>query len=1049
MRIGNAFDMAPMALEAVTRPPPSPVARSSPAPTAAPAASPSVDASPEPHRAENEPAPVVPPSSFSQRFNVFPEHELPGWATAFAFGTLKVTPQMVPSLDDQTFQDLQNHWPSSYPFVSRSGKPKPNCRIYAEYTSFTEKSLYKWSARAISFGGSRDGPTITIQPLLQGSKTTVQVIIAGRVIPGTWTDPWTFTWLNVHISSAHHAWPSGILRCSTDEYTISGHFVCDEHSVPFRAIRSRPIGSGNRLSIFSPQRMRPPIREHVKTMPFPPVNPERYWAPVSLPPDPGTGRTWPSWDTKLEDGIPIFSDFGLKTVATFWTKVHAARTACAVFASNLPLGRKSMTDAEVLSVLAKSPLPRDKVIENTEVHPTLRDVTLLEQPDGSIRAVPFRARPLLPGAVNRNAENIRKLHTGDHPWLDASLPDFLILGFPHDQHDRSFAIVLQASGQEFHRHILHWVAAYLKERKKTHLNAFTNMTRRTPPAIGGAVVVKRGMTIKADGIDWRPTVNHTAPHATEGTLPPKAARGGPSPSGDDLLKPVTQPQTVRNEKGLPRSTNDRMALTMSKYPPIQYPTPADVGLVACIYLAFGIRIILSIFDISSCFHCKAVEPCRAAESIFIEDAIHPKMEDGAGCSNCCDYGYADSADISDRCTTSLPKMLDRTLNKHITSQIDRKFTLQELEFRAARGNLFGIDSSQCFLSTSFIYVDDLGNMHPEGYCDPCATEVTRLGDEFGYKWVPEKYGAGIYTGFRFVVTSFENGRIHVKKEKIDAYAASLKTMAGRKATTDKSLESRAGELGHAAQAELAIKPLLGPFYECLHVKTGRFKNPKLRPISKQLTQNAGLILPILAADEGIPLFCDIRPPRHYHFATLTLRTDASLPSAEETSTYNGFGGWFLTQNEDAGLFEEVITIHAFYGEWTALEKVNFGSCIAAAEGATSVFGSLLAESYDLVLPHIEHFLQLTDSLSAKLKYCKMSYGNAMIECARKKWEDHSNFGHAFATLDFIPREWNVGGDLLSKGHWDTFVSVCKAAGLPAPVLIFLTPEQRDISYLWA
>jgi hypothetical protein len=100
-------------------------------------------------------------------------------------------------------------------------------------------------------------------------------------------------------------------------------------------------------------------------------------------------------------------------------------------------------------------------------------------------------------------------------------------------------------------------------------------------------------------------------------------------------------------------------------------------------------------------------------------------------------------------------------------------------------------------------------------------------------------------------------------------------------------------------------------------------------------------------------------------------------------------------------------------------------------------------------PHHTDLLELTDSLVAEIKYNKLSYGNPMIERSRLRWEKVSVFDPFFASIDYIPREWNVGGDLLSKGHWDTFVLVCAAAGLPEPIRIYLTPEQRDISYLWA
>ena len=964
----------------------------------------------------------------------------------YAFDTCPVTTTMVPGLEGQTFYDLQNRWPAQYNFKSRSGLHKPNNRVWGEYAVFSETPLIQWTAEATALGGSLDGPTITVQPTYADGKTSTTILIAGRIISGTWTTPWIFSWNKIPINSAHAAWSSGVIRFSTDEETFKGMFTnADNTEIKIWGLRSREIGGAGRLSVYCPKRRNPPVKADVRKRPFPPCNQQRYWASCRLPPNPGKGRSWASWSTLLDDGVPIVQPAALQEIASFFEKVHLARKACIKAAHALPGKRVSLTETEVRAVLKIYPLPKDTVIENTVIHPSLRGVTLLEMEDGTITEVLPRARPLLPGAVNRNADAIRTKLQQRHPWLDASLPEFLELGFPHDSHDTSFAIMLMASGQEFHRHIIHWVNAYIKEREKTYLNAFTHRTRSTPPAMGGAVVVKRGMTPKPNGIDWRPTNNHTAPYSDDADIVPDAIKGGPTPAGDDLLTVPADLPTVRNEKGQPYSANERIRLTMSMYPPIQYPTPADIGLAACIYLAFAIRMVFRSYDIGSCFHCKSVEPRRAAESIFIEDAIGPQMKDGLRKSNILDYGYLDSADISGRVTDIIPNIVDRELNHLVLSEITRKMTPQEIEYRNERGALFGLDSSHNSLSKSAIYVDDLENLHPEGYTDKCDEFVLTLGEEMGYTWVIDKKGDGSYIGFTFKVKQFENSRIHLRKEKCERYSDACSEMSTKKATTVETLQSRAGQLDHAAQAELDLKPLLAPFHAVMHMnpETLRFKNPDYRPVTPALAHSCRTAVPILKASKGLPLFCDIRRPYHYENSTITQRTDASLPGPTETSTYNGFGGWFLSRNPDGK-----IVIHAFFGEWSKEEKEKFGSCIAAAEGATVVFGSILAKASKLMLAHHTDLLQLTDSLVAEMKYNKISYGNAMIERSRQAWELHSNFDPFCVSLDYIPREWNVGGDLLSKGHWDTFCAVCVEAGLPMPILIKLTPEQRDISYLW-
>ena len=975
-----------------------------------------------------------------------PTVEPPGWATQYTDGTRPVTTAMVPGLEGQTFMDLQRRWTSEYKFKSRRGAAKPNNRIWAEYSVYADTELYDWPESAKKLGGTKDGPIIAVAPVYNKGVTSTTLQIAGRTIPVEWNSAWLCSWDKTPITKAHPAWESGLMKFSTDEETATGVFTgANGKSISFRAIRSRPIGGINRWSLFSPRRRTQPIIADVKKMPFPPTNQERYWPAINLPPAPPPGRIWKSWSAKLDDGIPIFSDSGLQRFRKFVRKVHTARKACMDVALKLE-GRKSLTIAEVQKILKITPLPKDELIEIEAVHPTLRQTLLIERADGSIQEILPRSRPLLPGAVNRNADTIRRMFREDHPWLDLSVPDYLDLGFPHDAHDTSFAILMQASGQKFHQHILHWVNALVKEKAKTHLNAFTNLTKDTPPAIGGAVVVKRGMNIKPNNIDWRPTVNHRSPESEDADTVPKEARGGPAPAGDDLMIPPPSMPTVRNDKGLPYSTNERICPTMCKYPPIQYPTPADVGLVACIYLAWRVVIKFSTYDIEGCFHRKSVEPRRAAESQVIEDALAAGLVDGMCLSNIVDFGYLDSADISERVTGPIPKMLDRTMNLAIKNDEARKMTIEENEFRHERGKLFGIDSSEAFLSRSLIYVDDLGNFHPEGYTELCDKSVLDMGEEMGYKWEIDKNQDGSYIGFEFTVCSMDKSGCRLRDKKAKKYTATQRSMATRKATTREILMSRQGEASHAAQVELDIKPLLEPYHATLHVKPEdtRFDNPDLLPVTKSLASSAIQIADILERGEGIPLFCDIRRPWHYETSTLTQRTDASLPSAEETSTYNGFGGWFLSRT-----IEGMITIHAFYGEWTTLEKQKFAGCIAAAEGVTVVFGSILTKAHSLLQKHHKNLLQLTDSLVAEMKYNKMSYGNAMIEKSRVKWETHSKFDTGCAYLDYIPREWNVGGDLLSKGHWDTFCAVCMAAGLPMPILIELTPAQRDISYLWA
>ena len=125
----------------------------------------------------------------------------------------------------------------------------------------------------------------------------------------------------------------------------------------------------------------------------------------------------------------------------------------------------------------------------------------------------------------------------------------------------------------------------------------------------------------------------------------------------------------------------------------------------------------------------------------------------------------------------------------------------------------------------------------------------------------------------------------------------------------------------------------------------------------------------------------------------------------------------------------------------------FGRNIAAAEAACVFIGDRVLETYQWCDTHHCDVLQLTDSLTTFMKFSSLRVGSHAMDCLRNKWLQSCTSRAIPTTCDYIPREFNVGSDLLSKGDWTLFCAVLLEAGLPAPTLVHINESDRDISFL--
>jgi len=225
----------------------------------------------------------------------------------------------------------------------------------------------------------------------------------------------------------------------------------------------------------------------------------------------------------------------------------------------------------------------------------------------------------------------------------------------------------------------------------------------------------------------------------------------------------------------------------------------------------------------------------------------------------------------------------------------------------------------------------------------------------------------------------------------------------------------------------------------MHVKS-RLGNAEMHPLPKGAAAEIKQAARLMRQDRGINIFCDVRIPEHFHHSSISQRSDACL---NEPDNYNGFGVWWLIPQPN----DKPIVLAAF-DRWTSQEEKLLGKNIAAAEGLGIVLGARLVQSSIVNLDSFENMIQLSDSETAFIKFNNVRLGSILLESLRIEWQSLISSWPIPTHLGYIPREWNVGSDLLSKGHWSLFCEVMRLAGLGEPRRIIFSDLLRSSSNLF-
>ena len=182
--------------------------------------------------------------------------------------------------------------------------------------------------------------------------------------------------------------------------------------------------------------------------------------------------------------------------------------------------------------------------------------------------------------------------------------------------------------------------------------------------------------------------------------------------------------------------------------------------------------------------------------------------------------------------------------------------------------------------------------------------------------------------------------------------------------------------------------------------------------------------------------CDTMRPTHDQPHVITQRGDACL---KEEDGYNGFGLWWVVPNASGPP-----AIYAAFGKWSPTEEEALGRNIAAAEAVTQLIGDRVIASQGWLQPHHCAVLELTDSETTERKFASLRWGSEALDRIRDLWQGRVADRPVPTILEFIPREINVGSDLLSKGHQEMFSATIVAAGLPTPIFIEISSRDREI-----
>jgi hypothetical protein len=199
---------------------------------------------------------------------------------------------------------------------------------------------------------------------------------------------------------------------------------------------------------------------------------------------------------------------------------------------------------------------------------------------------------------------------------------------------------------------------------------------------------------------------------------------------------------------------------------------------------------------------------------------------------------------------------------------------------------------------------------------------------------------------------------------------------------------------------------------------------------------------IMLKDEGIPLLCDYTFPDAFADSTITARSDASL-----NEEWSGFGCYIIVPDKGATTPHQ-LRILAFSDKWSTAEATRLGHNTAAAEGIGLIMANRIMARMRPWRSHHTHFLKLTDALAFKHRLDNLKQGSPLMDGIRDEClATEAGLDGLDSRSDHIPRDFNVGSDLLSKGRPDLFQATLRAAGLPMACMITIDERDRDIAEL--
>ena len=295
---------------------------------------------------------------------------------------------------------------------------------------------------------------------------------------------------------------------------------------------------------------------------------------------------------------------------------------------------------------------------------------------------------------------------------------------------------------------------------------------------------------------------------------------------------------------------------------------SDIGQNAFILMSYGLTIVLITYDAKGYFHCFKVSNMRCTEQGLI-------TRDGLSASCALDMGLTDapedSGGMSDFIRMAVGLALDQILRTHPLIANNKL----ACAYRREREALFGVGSEHTWWATTEQFSDDLTITTIEGLQQVVDGVVHHKGGIYGLEWHIEKYGRNAHIGYSYELEMGLNGRQHIRREKLEAYAAHCDRLSLLDFVPNKEVDQILGELNHAATVETELKQHVGPLNTARHLnRSGLLK--AITPLSARIKHDLRTAAAILRADAGLPLLCEYRWPDEHATSTISMRGDACL-----------------------------------------------------------------------------------------------------------------------------------------------------------------------------